>query len=259
MSRGSTGRMEPLLVASKSVAHSADILFDLLDVAQHFAPCPVFVVHFDRTDNPPMSVDGGFPTRIGLQGILTASTQKLHQAGNQFLQRPVPRGSPNREMKLRVRFDPRRTAAHRLGLLRNNPFELRHIFPCGSFRGQRGNLRLDQLAHFKHVRQRFLFVNQQVRQWPDQRFHRQVDDKISHAGPADDQSLALQRPKRLSHGGPTDFKNLGQFALRRQLIAGFESAFLDQLMNLAKYLLVNPSLLIARSIECPAVWWSDQF
>ena len=39
-------------------------------------------------------------------------------------------------------------------------------------------MRLDQLAHFKHVRERLFFVDQQVRQRPDQRFHRQVDEKL---------------------------------------------------------------------------------
>ena len=38
--------------------YSAYTFFDLLDVAQHFAARPVFVVPFDRGDNPAMGVDG---------------------------------------------------------------------------------------------------------------------------------------------------------------------------------------------------------
>jgi len=59
--------MEPLLVASKPVVYSADTLFDLLDVAQHFAARPVFIVPFDRGDNPAMGVDRCFPASAGLQ------------------------------------------------------------------------------------------------------------------------------------------------------------------------------------------------
>ena len=66
--------MKPLFTNSDASLHPGYTFFDLLDVAQHFAARPVFVVPFDRGDNPPMRVDGPIPAQLGLQRILTAST-----------------------------------------------------------------------------------------------------------------------------------------------------------------------------------------
>ena len=74
ISRGSTGGMKLPLTSSNASVYAGHTFFDLLDVAQHFAARPVFIVLFDRRDNPPMRVDGGLPAPVGLQRILTAST-----------------------------------------------------------------------------------------------------------------------------------------------------------------------------------------
>ena len=102
--------------------------------------------------------------------------------------------------------------------------------------------RFDQLAQLEDIRERLFFVDQQSRERSHQSFNRKVDDEIAHAGFADDESLTFQCAERLAHRSPADFEGLGQFALRRQLVAGLESTLLDQLVNLTENLLVDARL-----------------
>ena len=99
-----------------------------------------------------------------------------------------------------------------------------------------------KLAQLEDIRERLFFVDQQSRERSHQSFNRKVDDEIAHAGFADDEPLTFQCAERLAHRSPADFEGLGQFALRRQLVAGLESTLLDQLVNLTENFLVDARL-----------------
>src|SRR5262249_26663610 len=104
-------------------------------------------------------------------------------------------------------------------------------------------MRFNQFAQLKDVRQRLLLVDQQTCERSHEGFNRKIDDKIPHTGSADNETLAFQGAQRLAHRSPADFKGLGQLALGGKLIARFESALPDQLVNLAEDFLVDTGFL----------------
>ncbi len=107
--------------------------------------------------------------------------------------------------------------------------------------GKRGNLRLENGAHFRQMSRAFRLTD----------LHHQIErlahglrgaigDESAAAGIGFDQTFFAQSFHRFAHGGAAHAKTLRQFALRGQLISRLQIAFDDGFFNLLNDLLVEP-------------------
>jgi hypothetical protein len=122
-------------------------------------------------------------------------------------------GLTDGKMKFGIRLYAGVTAFHLLALFFEQTFHASDISGCGPLGGQRGNLRLDQLAHLEDIRKGILFLDQHSRQWRDQRLYGQVGDEIAHARAADHQSLGFERAQRFAYRCAAYVERFRQFSL----------------------------------------------
>src|SRR3990167_3035342 len=59
------------------------VLLHLFDVAKHRLPRRLSVVRFDRRQYPEVRLQGGLVAAWGLERLLAAAAQNVHQSGNQ--------------------------------------------------------------------------------------------------------------------------------------------------------------------------------
>ncbi len=117
---------------------------------------------------------------------------------------------------------------------------------------ERGNLRLENGAHFRQMRGAFRLtdLHHQVERLAH-RLRRAIGDERAAARIGFDQTFFAQSFHGFAHGGAAHAETLGQFALRRQLISRLQIAFDDGFFNLLNDLLVE-SRRPNQLVHCPA-------
>src|ERR1044071_1173024 len=162
-------------------------------------------------------------------------------------------------MELGVRLDSSLAPLNGLGVFLQNSLHPLDVFFRRPFRSEYRDVRLNQLTQLEDICESSLLLDKEFSQRRDQGLHRQFGDKVSRSGAANNKPLGLKRPERLSHRSAAYPECFRKLPLRRQLIAGFELSFFNELVNLIHDLFVNPCLFNGvKHLFGPMVCWSDQ-
>ena len=141
-----------------------------------------------------------------------------------------------------------------LRLLLEDARHLRDVLGRGAAGGQGGDGGLEQATGLEELAHRLAMGQDDQGQRLDQGLHRDIADEGPLPRADLDEPPALQRPERFPHRRAADHELLGEIALGRELIAGLQLAFRDQLLDLADDLLVDPGALDRLDVHATRRW-----
>src|SRR5438093_3610396 len=217
--------------------------FDRDHVVEHRLPCCGAVTPLDRLEDPEMVLMGARRPAGRVEGFLAALREQVHQRVHDSTDRAIVRGGADGRVKRGILGEAGLARADLASLVVEDPPHLLDFFRCGPARRERGDGGLEDAPGLKELADRLALGRHHEGERADQR----VDRHLAHERPLARSDLhepeALERAQRLPYRGAAHDELLGEAALGRQLVATFEPALRDQLLDLPNDLLVDPGRL----------------
>src|SRR5213593_3567760 len=213
------------------------------EVVEHRLPRRGGIASRDRPEYPAMVLVRACGPARGVEGLLAALGQEVHDRVRDPRDRAVVRGRADRGVEggvLRETGLPRRDL---LGLVLEAPFHLVDLFRRRPAGGQGGDGRLEDPPGFEELADRLALRRHHEGQRADQRVEGHLADEGALTRTDLDEPQALERSQGFAHGGAADDELFGELPLGREPIAALEATFRDQLLDLADDLLVDPRRL----------------
>src|SRR6266852_5181623 len=213
------------------------------EVVEHRLPRRGGIASRDRLEYPAMVLVRACGPARGVEGLLAALGQEVHDRVRDPRDRSVVRGGADRGVEggvLREAGLPRRDLP---GLVLEDPFHLVDLFRRRPAGGQGGDGRLEDPPGFEELADGLTLRRHHEGQRADQRVEGHLADEGALARTDLDEAQAFERSQGFAHGGAADDEFFGELPLGREPIAALEATFRDQLLDLADDLLVDPRRL----------------
>src|SRR2546426_229813 len=213
------------------------------EVVEHRLPRRGGIASRDRLEYPAMVLVRACGPARGVEGLLAALGQEVHDRVRDPRDRSVVRGRADRGVEggvLREAGLPRRDLP---GLVLEDPFHLVDLSRRRRAGGRSGDGRLEAPPGFEELADGLALRRHHEGQRADQRVEGHLADEGALARTDLDEPQAFERSQGFAHGGAADDEFFGELPLRREPIAALEATFRDQLLDLTDDLLVDPRRL----------------